>query len=388
MYFIINNRMSDILKSNDINQYFGDATYRALPPTMRNYKLYIISGFNLIEKRTRIGAFILIPNETETTYYNMFYNLKNNHGFKPKFFTLDFNKASSKAIKEIFPNIFIIKCFYHYIQAIWRNLKKYKLYANENKSEIIELAFNLKRLCFINPKNIPILYKKIEQKYSANEYKKFFQYFRRTWNPKCIYKKLKIIPEWNYYFILKKLEIDVKNLFLTNNIAEHLNKILNSKLKSKFPIFMNWREAILNTEKEVNLKFEETSRQDFSSKILFYYINFIKNNEDNTDLLNNEEIIKLSSLFTSGIKTNSIFSLSEIIKIAISENNMINEDISKIEDMGLESENDLNSEDIDNNNNEEDDINNNDELNTSDSNEINNEDNNLFVIFKNNKIFK
>ena len=140
------------------------------------------------------------------------------------------------------------------------------------------MALNLKRLCFINPKNIPILYKKIEQKYSANEYKKFFQYFRTICNPKCIYKKLKIIPEWNYYFIFKQLEIDIKNLFLRNNIAEHLNKILNSKLKSKFPIFMNWREAILNTEKEVNLKFEETSRQDFSSKILFYYINFIKNN--------------------------------------------------------------------------------------------------------------
>ena len=85
MYFIINNRMSDILKSNDINQYFGDATYRALPPTMRNYKLYIISGFNLIEKRTRIGAFILIPNETETTYYNMFYNLKIIMDLNPKF---------------------------------------------------------------------------------------------------------------------------------------------------------------------------------------------------------------------------------------------------------------------------------------------------------------
>jgi len=125
--------------------------------------------------------------------YKVFFNLKNNHGFKPKIFTLVFNKASTNANKEIFPNIFIIKCFYYYVQVIWRNLKKYKLYKNENKSEIIELALNLKRLCFINPKNIPILYKKIEQKYSANECKKFFKYFRKTWNPKYIYIKLKNI---------------------------------------------------------------------------------------------------------------------------------------------------------------------------------------------------
>ena len=114
----------------------------------------------MIEKHTRIAAFILIPNETETTYYNMFYNLKNNHGFNPKIFTLDFNKASAKAIKDVFPNIYI------YLNAIFITYrqfgKKYKLNQNYRKKEIIELNLNLKRLPFINPTNIPKLYKNIE----------------------------------------------------------------------------------------------------------------------------------------------------------------------------------------------------------------------------------
>lgn len=76
MYIIINKRMAEILKNSEITQYFGDATYRAVPPTLRKFKLYIISGFNILEKHTRIGAFILIPNETETTYYYMFSSKK------------------------------------------------------------------------------------------------------------------------------------------------------------------------------------------------------------------------------------------------------------------------------------------------------------------------
>ena len=72
MYIIINKRMSEILKNSEITQYFGNATYGAVPPTLLKFKLYIIIGFNMLEKHTRIGAFILISNEIETTYYYMF----------------------------------------------------------------------------------------------------------------------------------------------------------------------------------------------------------------------------------------------------------------------------------------------------------------------------
>ena len=30
----------------------------------------------------------------------------------------------------------------------------------------------------------------------------FFNYYERNWNPFCKIKKLKIIPDWNYYYIL------------------------------------------------------------------------------------------------------------------------------------------------------------------------------------------
>ena len=86
---------------------------------------------------------------------------------------------------------------------------------------------------------------------------------------------MRIIPEWNYFNTLKMLDKDIKNLFLTNNVAEHLNKIINSKLITKYPMFLNWRESLLKSEEEINLKYEENIRKDFSTKLLFYYVNYL-----------------------------------------------------------------------------------------------------------------
>ena len=115
------------IRNKDTYQYFGDATFRCVPPTFRYYILYIISGFNLIIKSTRLLVYILIPNETEKTYLEMFQYLNNNFGFEPKLFTMDFNKASSKALKKIYLNIYLIKCFFHFIQTIWKHFIRYGL---------------------------------------------------------------------------------------------------------------------------------------------------------------------------------------------------------------------------------------------------------------------
>ena len=86
----------------------------------------------------------MIPNETTKTYEVLFENLKNKFGFNPKLFTMDFQKSSAKAIKKVFPNIYLIKCFFHFIQSLIKHLKLYNLFKKEFKSEIYELIFNLK----------------------------------------------------------------------------------------------------------------------------------------------------------------------------------------------------------------------------------------------------
>ena len=174
-WIIINKEMNKILIDNKNNQYFGDTTYKCIPPTFHKYKLFVISAYNLIKKNINICCFSLIPNEKEITYIKLFEILKNNYKFNPIIFTLDFSKSISNALKNVYPDCIQIKCFFHYIQAIVRKLKKLGLYKKENYIKNNEILFNLKYLSFIEPSKIKKFYEKIENEYSDEEkYGEFF----------------------------------------------------------------------------------------------------------------------------------------------------------------------------------------------------------------------
>ena len=57
LYVIINETMIHNLNNNQITQYFGDATYHAIPPTIHKYKLFVISGFNFREIKIHICCY-------------------------------------------------------------------------------------------------------------------------------------------------------------------------------------------------------------------------------------------------------------------------------------------------------------------------------------------
>ena len=56
----------------NIQQYFIDTSYYCIPHTIRKYKLFIISGFNLKEKKTHICCYALIPDERKETFLEIF----------------------------------------------------------------------------------------------------------------------------------------------------------------------------------------------------------------------------------------------------------------------------------------------------------------------------
>ena len=144
MFIIINKNMCIEIKNPNIYQYFGDSTIRCVPPTFRNFKLYIISGFNLNIKRVRLVVYALIPNETERTFSILFESLKEKFAFNPKIYTSDFQKSSTKALKKIFPNVYLVKCFFHFTQCIFKHIKKLGL----SKKNFIKIYKN-----FIQYKN-------------------------------------------------------------------------------------------------------------------------------------------------------------------------------------------------------------------------------------------
>ena len=192
-------------------------------------------------------------------------------------------------------------------------------------------------LCFVEPENINNIYKKIQKKYNNSKYINFFNYFNRNWKPKSKYKKINIFPEWNYYHIIKSIDFDIKYLYLTNNISEHINKLLNSKLKSKYPTFINWKNAIFEIEKEVNNKTEIIERTNYISKLLLYYIDWSSKNKNNISLLTKNDIKKINSILFEGANIGGLIPISKFFNINIDKNeneiknnNIINEDNNNI----------------------------------------------------------
>ena len=51
LFLIINKEMALNLSNSNIRQFFGDATYHCIPPTVKKFKLFIISGFDLKNKK-------------------------------------------------------------------------------------------------------------------------------------------------------------------------------------------------------------------------------------------------------------------------------------------------------------------------------------------------
>ena len=170
--------LKNLLNSN-IEQYFGDATYHCIPPTIRKYKLYVISGFNLKDKKTHICLYALLPDEKFITYDKLFSILKNEYKFNPKIFTIDFCRSCTKAINTNYPQCLIIKCYFHWVKALWNNIKKLGYTEQTKIKKTKELISNIKCMAFLEPKILKKFYDKITNIF-GDDYENFFKYFEKN----------------------------------------------------------------------------------------------------------------------------------------------------------------------------------------------------------------
>ena len=73
-------------------------------------------------------GYILLKNKKKDIYHRAFDNLKQfaveeNYILCPKLVLLDYEKASILAIQEVFPECEVIGCYFHFIQALWKNIQ-------------------------------------------------------------------------------------------------------------------------------------------------------------------------------------------------------------------------------------------------------------------------
>ena len=99
-----------------IKQSFIDVSFRCVTPGTSNYKILILSGFDLEDNKAKLLTIALIPNQKEVTITKFLSIMKNTYIFEPLIITSDFGKSLVKSIRNIFPKIKLVPCLFHFAQ--------------------------------------------------------------------------------------------------------------------------------------------------------------------------------------------------------------------------------------------------------------------------------
>ncbi|XP_068240002.1 uncharacterized protein [Palaemon carinicauda] len=101
-------------------------------------------------------VYILLTNKTKETYKKAFSILKEKRlDLQPKTITTDFEKPVMDALKYIFPNLELQRCFFHLSRAIWRKIQSIRLtnsYVTDTNSRLD--CKLLAALAFLDPDDI------------------------------------------------------------------------------------------------------------------------------------------------------------------------------------------------------------------------------------------
>lgn len=64
----------------------------------------VLSGFNIVSKKTVLCLFVLLTNENENAFKALFKLIEENYHFNPRNIMFDFSLGQIKVFKEIYPD--------------------------------------------------------------------------------------------------------------------------------------------------------------------------------------------------------------------------------------------------------------------------------------------
>lgn len=233
----------------EVKECFCDGTFKSAPKPF--YQLFIIYGdLGSSSATTNVVPlfFVLMSDKKESTYSALFDVL---HARFPEWklekIHLDFEVATSNALRIIFPNIKIKKCYYHFTNSLWRKAKslgiKTKLYRR-----IVGLCTALPLLPESHVKGGWDYIQLQCADLKNNKINTFIAYMKRTW-----LKSDTCIREWC-----------VSNeRHRTNNVAESYNSVINRKINKSY-VTINKLLHVLRDDITVDLTNNRTA--NFSLK--------------------------------------------------------------------------------------------------------------------------
>ncbi|OXA59365.1 AKT-interacting protein [Folsomia candida] len=135
------------------NVWLVDGTFKSSPVLFD--QLFILHGMR--NESTFPLIYCLTPNRTSGTYIRLLSEIKKlQPNLDPTTILSDYEKASIRAMEDIFPQAEKNGCFFHYSQCIFRNIQKHpdihNLYSNDSNFSL--MMKHLRSLAFVPPDDV------------------------------------------------------------------------------------------------------------------------------------------------------------------------------------------------------------------------------------------
>ena len=262
--------MFENLNNIDVKQYFLDITYKIIPQKFKPYKMLTIKGFNTNTKQSVLCTLVCIKYEDEISiYYSMKY-LHDFYHFNPEIINIDYSLALWNGLnnKQLFDkNPIVIKCFFHFSQALTKKIKSLKFPKNYNSS-IYMIKKNIQIICFLK-KSLVNKYMDFLKNY-LNENEKeisLYNYINNYWIKK------RGIDSINYYDFINRFknEEGLKYIFITNNIIESFHAKLAKNLPKSKTTEKTFILAMIKILNDTNLNKIDIKRHDYQTRAIIKF---------------------------------------------------------------------------------------------------------------------
>ncbi|XP_072942830.1 uncharacterized protein [Epargyreus clarus] len=214
----------------NLKMFLGDGTFWICPSPF--YQLYTIHGdLGSTEKHINIVPLVyaLMSHKNQQTYEILFSMLKSAlPDWNPEIFKCDYEVAPMNAMRNVFVNISISGCYFHFTQAIWKKGKQLKL--TKDKLTRRQVALSTALALLPSDKIIAGWFYVASQSPDDDNSKEFRNYMLRQWlqddfiKTWCVFgqthRTTNLVEAWNNK-IKKRVKIKKPNIMkLLTALAE------------------------------------------------------------------------------------------------------------------------------------------------------------------------
>lgn len=250
----------------ETREFFGDATFKSCPPPFAElYSIHADIGSTVETTNVVPLIFALLPNKKQKTYVTLYNLIKSElPSWSPDIFHCDFELAAINALTEVFPNIQLKGCFYHWSRAMWKKAKAMGFNKKKGHKRIIGLTAALPLL---PEEEMEHGWEYVKAESQDLGMQKFINYIERFWLKKQIRKMLSV------YGLRHR----------TNNAMEGWHSKINKRVTKgsiTIPRLLNLLRQVQNTKIKQQQKNKGSKRtkiaidnDDYIMNILLQFIN-------------------------------------------------------------------------------------------------------------------